>query len=155
MYAQGVDVTQWERAYMQAYPDVFRGLVALGAKREEAEDALHDAFVRGLEGATVSRASGWLFIVSLRHWRRRRFRERLFSPLRVIAGTAAAEPEPHLDLFEALAALPRRQREVLVARYIVGLSQTETADALGIARGTVGATTTQALRAVRARLEDS
>ena len=64
------------------------------------------------------------------------------------------EPELRIDLFEALAGLSRRQREVLVARYVVGLSQEETAAALGIARGTVAATTTQAARALRTRLEE-
>ena len=58
-----------------------------------------------------------------------------------------------IDLFDALRKLPKRQREVLVARYIVGLSQDETASVLRIARGTVAATATQAARALRARLE--
>jgi RNA polymerase sigma factor (sigma-70 family) len=153
-YARAVNETQWEDAYVTAYPEVYRGLIALGARPDEAEDALHDAFVRGLEGAHVSRASGWLFVVSLRRWRRRRFRERIFSPLRAVVRSAAASPEVRIDLFDALAKLPRRQREVLVARYVVGLSQLETAEALGIARGTVAATTTQAAHALRARLEE-
>ena len=149
-----VSDTTWDAAYLAAYPDVFRGLVALGARRDEAEDALHDAFVRGLEGAAVDRPAGWLFIVSLRRWRRRRFRERIFSPLRGAIRATATEPEARIDLFDALAKLPRRQREVLVARYVVGLTQAETADALRIARGTVAATTTQAARALRARMEE-
>lgn len=149
-----MSVSGWDEAYLQAYPEVFRGLVALGARPDEAEDALHDAFVRGLEGAQVSRAAGWLFVVSLRRWRRRRFRERIFSPLRGVMRAAPTSPEIRIDLFDALAKLPRRQREVMVARYVVGLSQAETADALGIARGTVAATTTQAARALRDRLEE-
>ena len=153
-YAREMTETAWDVAYLTAYPEVYRGLVALGARPDEAEDALHDAFVRGLEGAHVSRAAGWLFVVSLRRWRRRRFRERIFSPLRSVVRGAATAPEVRIDLFDALAKLPRRQREVLVARYVVGLSQLETAEALGIARGTVAATTTQAAHALRARLEE-
>ena len=144
----------WEDAYLAAYPDLFRGLVALGARRDEAEDALHDAFVRGLEGADVTNATGWLFVVALRRWRRRRLRERIFSPLRLVTRSAVSEPELRVDLFDALAKLTRRQREVLVARYILGLSQVEVASALGIARGTVVATTNQAAHALRARLEE-
>lgn len=154
VYESRVSDTAWDEAYLQVYPEVYRGLVALGARPDEAEDALHDAFVRGLEGAHVTNAAGWLFVVALRRWRRRRFRERLFSPLRSIGGTTMASPEARIDLFDALAKLPSRQREILVARYIVGLSQVETADALGIKRGTVAATTTQAARALRARLEE-
>jgi RNA polymerase sigma factor (sigma-70 family) len=153
-YVREMSVTAWDEAYLTAYPEIYRGLVALGARPDEAEDALHDAFVRGLEGAHVSRAAGWLFVVSLRRWRRRRFRDRIFSPLRAIARSTTPSPEVRIDLFDALAKLPRRQREVMVARYVVGLSQMETADALGIARGTVAATTTQAAQALRARLEE-
>jgi RNA polymerase sigma factor (sigma-70 family) len=153
-YGREVTKTAWDDAYLTAYPEVYRGLVALGARPDEAEDALHDAFVRGIEGAHVSRVAGWLFVVSLRRWRRRRFRERIFSPLRAVVRGAATSPEVRIDLFDALAKLPRRQREVLVARYVVGLSQLETAEALGIARGTVAATTTQAAHALRARLEE-
>lgn len=154
-YSTQVTETAWDEAYLDAYPDVYRGLVALGARGDEAEDALQDAFLRGLERADISRAAGWLFVVSLRRWRRRRFRERIFSPLRaVMRSEHPMEPELRIDLFDALGRLPRRQREVLVARYVVGLSQEETAAALGIARGTVAATTTQAARALRTRLEE-
>lgn len=155
-YTPEVSETAWDDAYLTAYPEVYRGLVALGARPDEAEDALHDAFVRGLEGAHVSRAAGWLFVVSMRRWRRRRFRDRIFSPLRAVvrATTTTTSQEVRIDLFDALAKLPQRQREVLVARYVVGLSQVETAHAFGIARGTVAATTTQAAQALRARLEE-
>ena len=144
----------WEDAYVAAYPQVYRGLVALGARPDEAEDALHDAFVRGLEGPDVSSPAGWLFVVAARVWRRRRWRDRIFRPLAAATKAEGLEPAERIDLFEALRKLPRRQREVLVARYIVGLSQEETATALGIARGTVAATATQAARALRVRLEE-
>ena len=143
----------WEDAYLAAYPQVYRGLVALGARPDEAEDALHDAFVRGLEGAEVSSPAGWLFVAATRRWRRRRWRDRMFRPLAAATKSESMEPAVRLDLFDALRRLPKRQREVLVARYIVGLSQNETASVFGIARGTVAATATQAARALRARME--
>ena len=144
----------WEDAYRASYPQVYRGLVALGARPDEAEDALHDAFVRQLEGAEISSATGWLFVVALRRWRRRRWRDRIFRPLIGTPRAAELAPEVRIDLFDALSKLTRRQREVLVARYVVGLSQDETARALGIARGTVAATATQAARALRVHLEE-
>ena len=144
----------WKDAYVVAYPQVYRGLIALGARPDEAEDALHDAFLKGLEGAEVSSPAGWLFVVAARRWRRRRWRDRIFRPLAAATKAEVVEPAVRIDLFEALRKLPKRQREVLVARYIVGLSQEETATALGIARGTVAATATQAARALRVRLEE-
>ncbi|HVD30925.1 MAG TPA: RNA polymerase sigma factor [Methylomirabilota bacterium] len=149
-----VNEASWEDAYRASYPQVYRGLVALGARPDEAEDALHDAFVRQLEGAEISSATGWLFVVALRRWRRRRWRDRIFRPLIGTPRAAELAPEVRIDLFDALSKLTRRQREVLVARYVVGLSQDETARALGIARGTVAATATQAARALRVHLEE-
>jgi len=143
----------WEDAYLAVFPQVYRGLIALGARPDEAEDALHDAFVRGLEGADVASPLGWVFVVAARRWRRRRWRDRIFRPLAVATPIDPLEPVIRIDLFDALRKLPKRQREVLVARYIVGLSQDETASVLRIARGTVAATATQAARALRARLE--
>jgi RNA polymerase sigma factor (sigma-70 family) len=67
-------------------------------------------------------------------------------------------PPPSTDrvtLLGELARLPVRQRDVLVARYVIGLSQKETADALGIAQGTVSATQAQATKKLRERLGES
>jgi RNA polymerase sigma factor (sigma-70 family) len=156
VWSVGLEVNEasWEEAYRASYPQVYRGLIALGARPDEAEDALHDAFVRQLEGADISSVAGWLFVVAMRRWRRRRWRERIFRPLTGTARTAESLADVRIDLFDALHKLPRRQREVLVARYVVGLSQQETAQVLGIARGTVAATATQAARALRARMEE-
>ena len=147
---------RWEHAYRASFPRVYRALLALGARADEAEDALQDAFVKGLSTTSVESVEGWLFVVSLRHWRRRRMRDRLLVPFSALSRererSADADPVTRIALFAALRRLPARQAQVLVARYVVGLSQEETARALGIARGTVGATTTQAAAALRRAL---
>jgi RNA polymerase sigma factor (sigma-70 family) len=45
--------------------------------------------------------------------------------------------EEHVDVARALEALPRRQREVAVLRYLLEMSTAEVAAALGITEGTV------------------
>jgi RNA polymerase sigma-70 factor (sigma-E family) len=57
-----------------------------------------------------------------------------------------------LDLSAALARLPRQQRAVLVLRYLEQLSVAETADALGVAEGTVKSQTARGLDALRVAL---
>lgn len=54
-------------------------------------------------------------------------------------------------LTTALPALPRRQREVIVLRYLVGLSDCEVAITLGIEEGTVRTHVRRALAALRVR----
>ncbi len=152
----GTERLRWEAAYRSAFPRVYRGLVAMGARSDEAEGALHDAFAKGLarSAGSIDSVDGWIFIVATRSWRRRRIRDRVLLPWTALARQEAPAIEDGArDAIIALRMLPLRQRQVVVARFIVGLSQEETATLLGIARGTVAATTTQATAALRKRME--
>jgi RNA polymerase sigma factor (sigma-70 family) len=59
-----------------------------------------------------------------------------------------------VDLHRALETLPKRQRDTVVLRYVVDLSEAETAEALGCARGTVKSHAARGLTALRAALGD-
>jgi RNA polymerase sigma factor (sigma-70 family) len=72
--------------------------------------------------------SGWRRAMAERR-ARRRFPDRSVS--------VASPSEEHADVARALDALPRRQREVAVLRYLLEMSTGEVAAALGIAEGTV------------------
>jgi DNA-directed RNA polymerase specialized sigma24 family protein len=119
-------------------------MVTMGASPADAADALQDAFERALkQQAVVRRPEAWLFVVALRRWRTMHWRNRLFVTLGNRSyGEAPAPGEDAVLLISELGRLPKREREVMVARYVLGLSQHETAEALGIAVGTVAATTT-------------
>jgi RNA polymerase sigma-70 factor (sigma-E family) len=77
----------------------------------------------------------------------------------------APEPQPGADhsaqdqvrratVLAALRTLPRRQREVLVLRYYLDLSEAEIADTLGISRGAVKSHASRGAGALRAQLGD-
>jgi RNA polymerase sigma factor (sigma-70 family) len=139
----------------ESYARAYRGLVAAGASPPDAADALQDAVEAALRHASsIEDPAAWLFVVALRRWKAQRWRARLFAPLEWLRQENAIPPpgEDGVLLLNELRRLPSREREVIVARYIVGLSQRETADALGIAVGTVGATTVHATRKLRERL---
>ncbi len=57
------------------------------------------------------------------------------------------------DLFARLQRLPTRQREVLVLRYYLDLSEAQIADTLGIAPGSVKAHAHRGLAALRTQME--
>jgi RNA polymerase sigma-70 factor (sigma-E family) len=65
-----------------------------------------------------------------------------------------AEPHVGLALRQAIETLPYRKRACVVLRYLAGLSEAETADALGVSVGTVKSQTHKALRQLRELLDE-
>ncbi len=139
--------------YRDAFPRVYRALVAALFDRDAALDALHDAFEDGLRQPPPEdrNLEGWLYRVALRKARRSWRR----SARNVTLEFAPASPDgvgPTLDRLEIgrlLAMLTGRQREVLVAHYFLGLRHEEIADLLAIRPGTVAATINQAVGKMR------
>lgn len=64
------------------------------------------------------------------------------------AESAVLAGEERREVLAAVAQLPRRQREVLVLRYFLGLTDSEIAADLRISRGTVVSTASRALAAL-------
>jgi RNA polymerase sigma-70 factor (ECF subfamily) len=134
---------------------LFAYLVALLRRREEAEDALHDAFL-----------SAWTRLPTLRDLER--FVPWLFRIARNAALSARRRPhaaslgtEPlarpsaveHADATALLADLAPDVRAVLLLRYIVGWGVEQTAEALDTSTATVKRHTASGLERLRARLE--
>jgi RNA polymerase sigma-70 factor (sigma-E family) len=70
------------------------------------------------------------------------------------AESAALVGEEHQEVLTAIRALPDRQREALVLRYYVDMSEEEIARAMGISRGTVKSTTSRAVAALARMLKE-
>jgi RNA polymerase sigma-70 factor (sigma-E family) len=70
------------------------------------------------------------------------------------AEAAAIVGEEHRHLLLAIRALPPRQRETLLLRYYLDLSEEETARSMGIRRGTVKSATSRALAALGKRMQE-
>ena len=68
---------------------------------------------------------------------------------------AAPDVAAEVELRRALAALPARKRACVVLRHLVGMSEAETADVLGISIGTVKSQTHKGLRELRERLSEA
>jgi RNA polymerase sigma factor (sigma-70 family) len=143
----------------------FRTAFLIAGDAADAEEAAQDGFVKAHRALGRFRSGEpfrpWLLTIVANEARnRRRTRGRRAS----LALRAAAVPDaPVEDPEEAVLATDRRQRlltaverlrdddrDVLACRYFLDLSETETAAALGIARGTVKSRTHRAL----ARLQE-
>ena len=82
--------------------------------------------------------------------RRRREQSDLTAPLGTVGDPYVEE---RLDLAASLAKLPRRQREVVVLRYLADMSETEVANQLNVSAGTVKQHASRGLRSMRQRLD--
>jgi RNA polymerase sigma factor (sigma-70 family) len=148
---------EWEAALERCYATVLRGLIAASGSRELAEDALQDALVAALKPGvpqTVERVDAWLYVVGLRALRRGQWRRRLERSLRFARATTPAPDVDRLAALEMLARLTRRQRELVVARFWLGLSYREIADHFGVSVGTATSTVTQALKRLRREMSE-
>jgi len=166
--AQQGDRDAFKKIY-EAYRDRVYSLIfyAVGDSRE-AEDLLQTVFLgvyRGLDRFRFESALGtWIYRVALNVCHNHRRRRRRSVPLEAILGSAAetdrrpvpeelhALAEKRLILQQALFAMPRPQREVVVLKYVEGLSYEEIAQVLGCAPGTVASRLNRALSALEERL---
>jgi len=98
-----------------------------------------EAYVRRI---MVTTSASW--------WRRRWTRETPTAvlPERASAG-AASGPADAQDLWDAIGRLPRRQRAVVVLRYLEDRTESETAQLLGCSVGTVKSQCSKALSKLR------
>jgi DNA-directed RNA polymerase specialized sigma24 family protein len=140
--------------FVEFYEREWAGAVRLAAlltqQRAVAEDIAQDALTRVMpKFGDLENASAYLRIVVLnecRKWHRHNKVERSALPM-----LAAPDVAPFVatEVADAVAALPYRQRAVLVLRYHADLSEVEIAAALGCRVGTVKSLSSRALQRLR------
>ncbi|MFC0038027.1 RNA polymerase sigma factor [Actinomadura rayongensis] len=134
------------------------GMLLVG-DRATAEDVLHDVFLRmqlrpphlADDTKLLAYARAAILNGCRMALRRRRLIRRLSEPHRPpvwSAESAVILDEDRRTVLRALHRLPRRQREALVLRYYLELSDQESAEAMGVKAGTVRSTVARALAAL-------
>lgn len=144
----------WGAVYTRMRPTLIRGLAATVGSYEGVDDAVQDAFLCALEAEPqkIKSIEGWLYIVALNCLRRRLRRNGVFRALRL---SAQAHRDPlddslaRLDLTRSLRSLSRRDRELLIGKYYIGLSQEDLARLSGMKRGTIAAAISRAAARLR------
>jgi len=130
------------RAFVAAeYPRLVAALTLVAGSRAIAEDAVQEALVRAWEreerGHPLDPIAPWVTRVALNllysGFRRLRVERRHARDV----FTAGAPPEDLVDLRRALDALPRRQRQAVVLRYLLDFTTAEVAEAMRVREGTV------------------
>ena len=144
---------QFPAIYRVAYRVAFR----IVGQREEAEDVAQEALARALvrwpkvhrhAEAWVARVSGNL---AIEVWRRQARRTSAMPPP---SPSTEALVIDRADLVRALQSISRRQREVVVLRYLADLPEDAVAEAIGTSVGSVKQHAARGLAALRATLAD-
>jgi RNA polymerase sigma factor (sigma-70 family) len=146
-----IEPTAVGRSFDDFFVDEYRGLVplatALCGSRAIGEDVVQEAMFSASRQweklATYENPAQWARgVVARRSSNVRRGRWREARAMRRLAGRREVAPAtlPHLEgdeFWQAVRALPRRQRECVTLHYLDDLSTSEIASALGIAEPTV------------------
>jgi RNA polymerase sigma-70 factor (sigma-E family) len=144
--------------YMSARMPALRRLARLLCQDwTRADDLLQAAmtrtYVHWSKAARADNTDAYVRAILVREFlqeRRASWTRRVSLTDRPLEGPATVpDHEPAIDLRAAVAALPPRQRAVLVLRYFCDLNVDQAADALGCAPGTVKSQTAKALGTLR------
>ena len=133
--------------------------VLMTGDQPTAEDVVQDAFLvlyrRWQALHDADKALGYLrssVLNGCRSVHRIRFRRQgviLDPPATVDSAEAEAMlGEAHREVLAALRRLPQRQREAVVLRYYLDMTEDQAAQAMGVARGTVKSATSRGLAAL-------
>jgi RNA polymerase sigma-70 factor (ECF subfamily) len=162
------DVAAYEML-VRRYQDVAMRTAYLVAPEADAADAVQDGFLKAYGALARFRVGApfrpWLLrIVANEARNRRRSADRRIGLAMRASGlarpdTTAESPESEVlageardQLHAALGRLRDEDREVIGARYFLDLSETETAETLGLPAGTVKSRTSRALGRLREAL---
>jgi len=166
--ARSGDLGAYEVLVVRYTAAAHRAAVLLGAGAD-ADDVVQEALVKAYR--QISRYRGesgfrpWLLAIVANETRNLHRSRRRRDGL-VLRAAAREEPEPtspdpadsvltverRRQLIDQLNSLDQRDREVLVCRFLLDLSEAETALTLGLPKGTVKSRTSRALRKLRGRL---
>lgn len=164
------DVAAYEEL-VRRYQDVAVRTAYLVCPEADADDAVQESFLKAFAALPRFRDGAplrpWLLRIVTNEARNRRRSAGRRQGLALRAAQRAprdgAEPEPgpeamviaaeaRVELMAALRTLRDDDREVLGARFLLDLSEAETAETLGIPRGTVKSRTSRALVRLREAL---
>ena len=139
----------WEAIYERTRPSLVRALCAATGSYDGVEDALQDAFGEAIRRSPSDFANveGWLFAVALNRLRNYYRRARILRRLGLMSEARASELDQALqraDIRRVLDALTRRERELIIAKHYIGMTQEEIAAYMHVPRGTVSAAISRA-----------
>jgi len=142
-----------ESVYREHGARLWRSVLLASGNREVADDAIAEAFAQALRrGRALRDPAAWVWRAAFRI-AAGELKERGRMPT-FPADPVIGMPEPFIDLWQALAKLPMKQRASVVLADYAGWSHREIAGALGSSVSAVGVHVHRARKRLRDLLED-
>jgi RNA polymerase sigma-70 factor (ECF subfamily) len=140
----------FEQWYTASFDSLVASLCLITGSTDAATEAASEACARCLRRWSTTgppdNPSAWTYRVALnllrRQWSRRSHEQEVLRSGRSTEVPAADAPA--IELWAAVARLPRRARTAVALRYLGDLTEAEVARVMGIAPGTVAATLSKA-----------
>jgi RNA polymerase sigma-70 factor (sigma-E family) len=151
-------VITFEEAFPVLVRDAYRVAYRLLGDRADAEDVAQEACARAYSrwSSVRDHAEPWCVRVAsnlaldrLRGRSRSLRRDTALANVGDVTPAFSGVSADRVDLVKALAALPRRQRETVVLRYLGDLTEAQTADVLGCSVGSVKTHSSRGLAKLR------
>lgn len=155
MVATRDDFEVW---YRRSFRRLAASLAIVAGDLDGGREAAAEACCRALERwdriGLMESPEAWAYRVGVNVLRRRQRRAAL--ELRLLRrGLSQTSQRPAMDpeVWDAVRALPPRQRQAIALRYLLDLTQAEVAESMGVAPGTAAATLVSARRRLAERLD--
>ena len=143
----------FQALFLRAMRLAYRMLGNAAAAEDVAADTMVIAYARWERVGPLPYREGWILRVAA-NLAMKSARARPPEVSHVPTFTFEDDSAIRVALVEALHKLSRRQRDVIVLRFLAGLSEPEVAASLGLSLGTVKTHARRGLAALRARLDD-
>ncbi|MCU1428912.1 MAG: sigma-70 family polymerase sigma factor [Actinomycetia bacterium] len=148
----------FETWYEARYRRLLGAVAVAVGDLDEAREATDEAFCRALNHwkrvQTMAAPEAWTYRVAINVQRRRAKRRAIEVRLLTKIAPRDIAWEHDLEVWDAVAQLPPRQRAVVALRYVADMTEADIATALGVTRGTVASQLHDALRALRQSLRE-
>lgn len=152
------DDTTLRDVFDASYRRLVVQLYGVTGSLDEAEDLVQEAFVRAAaierRFLRVDNHEAWLRTTAVNahrsRWRKLRNGRRAYA--RMLPPRDPAGLEQHLEIIDALRALPEAQRHVIALHYLADLPVVQIAEELGVPAGTVKSRLSRGREALASRL---
>jgi RNA polymerase sigma-70 factor (ECF subfamily) len=146
-------VVSFDDWYRHQWPRLVAWVTFSIGDQAQAEDIAADSFARALARwdklTTQGEPTAWVYTVALnavrKRWHRRTAEHEALGRYEARTNPVGQEQQvPQPEIWTAVRRLPDRARTAIALRYVADLTEREIADVMGISRGTVASTLSDA-----------